>query len=111
MGKSGLRPVSGELLVSAASTRRADPHGKDDSILDAEFETLVRASGRRSGLPAAGAPAGVAGLEILRRGRGLPRDPSRAGRAILWIGALLLVAGAFWVSGGHAAFGQAATIF
>jgi hypothetical protein len=95
------RPVSGEIMSGAAggpSSRAA----RGGDVVDAEFVSMpAAAASPRTETPSAQAPVPPAakGMDILK-GEDGPRS-RRAGPAF-WLFGMVLVAGAFWVSGGHA---------
>ncbi|HWK13538.1 MAG TPA: hypothetical protein VNS02_04030 [Rhizobiaceae bacterium] len=93
------RPVSGEIM-STAPAGNANRHHRADDVVDARFETVAPqpAPAARS-QPAFDAPP--PGLGILHGTR--PTQPQRGG-PLFWTVGLALVAGAFWISGGHALF-------
>lgn len=100
------RPVSGEIM-SGAPARTPAPLAGD--VSDAQYETVSVAGGEpaprfdRAPAPEKGAAAGMdflkAGAAGTGRGRGGP---------LFWACGLLLVALAFWISGGHALVGRGA---
>ena len=100
--KDNRRPVSGEIMSAegAMPARRAAA----GEIVDAEYETVVPqrplASERLAGI-AAPAPGGMTML------RGVGGQVGRAARGgpVFWSAGMLLVAAAFWVSGGHTLVG------
>ncbi|MCT8997985.1 hypothetical protein [Chelativorans intermedius] len=92
-------PISGEILVEGRPAGAGPPPPAD--IVEAEYETL--APGREAAPPRAMAAVPPAGLDWLRRGAARPARRGGGG-ALFWAGCLLAAAGAFWVSGGHAAF-------
>jgi hypothetical protein len=108
------RPVSGEIMAAPpAGAEPAESRPVHPDVVDAEFETLQRQAPAE---PAQAQPvasigtvaAPVHGLDSLRKpdARARPQDPARGG-PVFWIFGLGLVAGAFWVSGGHALIRQA----
>jgi len=95
------RPVSGEIM-SAAPAGAAHRHHRADDVVDARFETVApQPDPAPRPQPAADAPP--SGLGILRARRP-GRTPPQRGGPLFWTVGLALVAGAFWVSGGHALF-------
>lgn len=92
------RPVSGEIMAGgtddAATARRGD-------FTDAEFESLAGDPPRRQ---AAAAPTRepVRGMDFLKGGAVAEPRESRHGGPAFWAGGLVIVFGAFWMSGGHA---------
>jgi hypothetical protein len=111
------RPVSGEIMAAPpAGEGPAESRPLHADIVDAEFETLQRQA------PADPAPiqpiasigtvaAPVHGLVSLRKADAAAGPQERArGGPVFWIFGLGLVAGAFWVSGGHALIRQAQPI-
>lgn len=92
---SGLHPVSGEIL---GSLRAAKPRRPVDAV-DAEFETFPTAP---AATPRPSSAPDHSGLAILSRAEPDPAS-NRAGPAFWGVG-LLIVAAAFWFSGGHAMF-------
>jgi hypothetical protein len=110
------RPVSGEIM--AAGTAGAEPARAGSpamDVVDAEFETL-RPDPRERMVPSSPVIA-IGTMEAPSQGLGTLRknDPANAtpqgrsrGGPIFWIVGLGLVAGAFWVSGGHALVRQSA---
>lgn len=92
------RLVSGEIMVAAT----AMPARRHDAaeFVDAEYETVVpdRYLGvERRPAERAAAPSGMSML----RGVGGHVERAARGGPVFWTGGLLLVALAFWVSGGH----------
>lgn len=105
------RPVSGEMIAATVPQPMAGPA---DDVIDAEFETLRPGHDDRIVLAAPVVTIGTAsapsiGLDSLRKNEqaGAPAARSRGG-PIFWVVGLAMVAGAFWVSGGHALVRQAA---
>lgn len=102
------RPVSGEIMAGGQGDREP---ARPAEFADAEFET-VGAAERPRPQPArfADAPP-AAGMELLRQG-GAPAASAGAQRGgpLFWIFGLMLVALAFWVSGGHALVRQQAAM-
>jgi hypothetical protein len=102
------RLVSGEIMATAsagdASARRAPRF----DIVDAEFETVDRETGKSvtAVLPSAvpkPEPGATAGMDILRkRWEGRLAFGSVRGGPFFWTAGLALAAAAFWFSGGHA---------
>jgi hypothetical protein len=108
--KRNARPVSGEIMTAAAvAAERAKDGAPAPDVVDAVFETLRPDPAERLSAaplePAIGTAAAPAqGLDTLRRGNA----PSAArGGPIFWTFGLAVVAGAFWVSGGHVLLRQA----
>lgn len=108
------RPVSGEIIEVAAEPAKSGRPAAD--VIDAEFETLRPGQDDRIVIAAPMAGIGTAsapslGLDSLRKNEqaAAPAVRSRGG-PIFWIVGLALVAGAFWVSGGHALVRQAAPV-
>jgi len=93
------RPVSGEIM-SAAPAVAAHRHHRADDVVDARFETVAP---QPDPTPRPAAEAPPSGLGILRA-RQPGRTPPQRGGPLFWTVGLALVAGAFWVSGGHALF-------
>ncbi|WP_163265659.1 hypothetical protein [Chelativorans alearense] len=108
--KRSRAPVSGEIIVEGEPA--AAGFGPPDAvsspfidILEAEYETLAP-QGRM--LQAAGAATAAtappSGLDMLRGGASHTSERGLSlGNPAFWAFGLLAVAGAFWVSGGHAA--------
>jgi hypothetical protein len=108
------RPVSGEIMAANAAAREpAKTVAPAADVIDAEFETLRADPAERlsaaSPLPAIGTLAApTQGLDTLRKGDGSAvRQGSSRGGPLFWTVGFGLVAGAFWVSGGHALVRQA----
>lgn len=96
------RPVSGEIMSGAAASASVRT-ARGGDVVDAEFVSMPAAAAQRTEAPAAQAPVSPAakGMDILKDAdAGGPRS-RRAGPAF-WLFGMVLVAGAFWVSGGHA---------
>lgn len=97
------RPVSGEIMTDGQREGGRRPRAGGDDVIDADFETIVPgppSAGRRAeAQPEAERTAGR-GMDMLR-GAG-ERAGRRGGGPVFWTVGLALVAGAFWVSGGHA---------
>lgn len=104
--KFGAAPVSGEIEIMTTRVRRRAARGGGE-IVDAEYETLDAAPRPAECAESAPLPqtsdTAAAGLEMLRlKGRQRqPRTPARGG-PLFWTTGLALVAGAFWIAGGHA---------
>ena len=93
------RPVSGEIMSGPPALARA--MRADGDVTDAQYETLPARAGaapaRFDANPAA------AGMDFLKTGAPTaPRSGPRRGGVAFWGAGLVLVALAFWVSGGHA---------
>jgi hypothetical protein len=103
------RPVSGEIMAAPpAGAGPAETRPVHPDIVDAEFETLQRQAqadpSQVQPIASIGTVAApVHGLDSLRKSEpgARPQDNARGG-PVFWILGLGLVAGAFWVSGGHA---------
>jgi hypothetical protein len=103
------RPVSGEIMAATpAGAESAEAGFVRADVVDAEFESLARAAAADAvnaqpvtSIGTAQSP--VQGLDSLRKSEPpqKPQAPQRGG-PVFWIFGLGLVAGAFWVSGGHA---------
>lgn len=112
-GERMARPVSGEIMSgSTPGSARAPRTGGD--IVDAEYETVSAASSAQPHpkMPQATEPSAPArGMDILREDKAAGKAVTgrRAGPAF-WIFGLALVAGAFWVSGGHALVSRPAPV-
>ncbi|WP_265517641.1 hypothetical protein [Nitratireductor luteus] len=113
--RSGM-PLSGEIVASdEPSVPAGEPQSPDTdrNILDAEFETLPAGPEHRPewlcepGL-ARTSQADTRGLESLRPDTKKPVSARRspAGPAF-WVMGLCIVAGSFWISGGHSLFREA----
>lgn len=94
------RPVSGEIMASAAEPKPARPAG---DVLDAEYETLegTETAGQPAARRTLQAPA--LGMDSLKADA--PETRSRRGERagpLFWICGVVFAAAAFWVSGGHA---------
>ncbi|WP_295806828.1 hypothetical protein [uncultured Nitratireductor sp.] len=100
------RLVSGEIMM---------PDGKDGAprrgavshdAIDVEFETIGPAEEADAGPCSAFLGGGaVSGLDLLKPGgRTQGKKPARAG-PLFWVFGVTLIAGAFWVSGGHSLVG------
>ncbi|MBO6717386.1 MAG: hypothetical protein JJ913_05450 [Rhizobiaceae bacterium] len=104
------RPVSGEIMTDGQrSGERAGAQRENaPDIIDADFETIIPATGQAS--PAREAPAAdpsrQAGMDMLRDGGGSGGSTRRRGGPAFWIVGMAIVFGAFWVSGGHAIVSQ-----
>jgi hypothetical protein len=98
-------PVTGELIMGCPSAAGRPARDGAPDVLDAEYETLRLPAPAGCPRPAI-SPAATThppGLDLLRQGT-LPKragSDDHPGRAISWSACLLLVAGAFWMSGGH----------
>jgi len=98
-------PVSGTSTLNSPSVAAGSPEGFDD-VIDAEYETLAPRP-MRSYAPAAHCTPGTIPKSIcLLRDHG--QGPGRYIRrpSVFWIAGILIVAAAFWTSGGHAIVGQ-----
>lgn len=102
------RLVSGEIMATASAGDASARRVPRFDIVDAEFETIDRATGKpvaAASLSAAPkpAPAAAGGMDILRkRQEGRLAFGSVRGGPFFWTAGLALVAAAFWFSGGHA---------
>lgn len=98
------RPVSGEIMFDPArGTAEGGAKAARDrgDVVDADFESLsapAAAPRAETPQPAPAAPS-AAGMDILKAA---PARESSRGGPLFWVVGLALVAGAFWVSGGHA---------
>src|SRR5690606_30723434 len=118
-------PLPGRIIAEAGSGGRVPPFAEGAAaVVDAEFEMLGPTD--RQNTPAHTFPATDAsrpsGLDTLRSGpqrragkssAGKPsavsvgQRPPVSGRALFWAVGAVLVAGAFWTSGGHTVLGKA----
>jgi hypothetical protein len=103
------RPVSGEIMAGPATPERPEIMASRD-IVDAEFETVDRPAGHL-GSEASASPEVIGtvtsptqGMSVLKSSGDQPRPEvgSRRGGPLFWVFGMVLIAGAFWVSGGHA---------
>lgn len=96
--KDNRRPVSGEIMSAegAMPARRAAA----GEIVDAEYETVVPQRPLASARPAAMASPAPGGMSMLGGVGGKVGRVARGG-PVFWSLGLLMVAAAFWVSGGH----------
>lgn len=107
------RPVSGEIIEAAVPALTGGPAG---DVIDAEFETLRPGGDDRIVAVAPVVTIGTAsapsiGLDSLRKNEPASAQAGRSrGGPIFWVVGLAMVAGAFWVSGGHALVRQAAPV-
>ncbi|WP_159586132.1 hypothetical protein [Chelativorans xinjiangense] len=108
--KRSRAPVSGEIIVEGEPA--AAGFGPLDAvsspfvdIVEAEYETLAPQGRMRQAAGAAtAATAPPSGLDMLRGGAShISERRLSLGNPAFWAFGLLAVAGAFWVSGGHAA--------
>ena len=93
------RPVSGEIMMIAE--RAVAVRGiADAEIVDAEYETVAPQRPRAGERPSLAPSAAPGGMSMLR---GVGGQVGRAARGgpVFWSAGMLLVAAAFWVSGGH----------
>lgn len=99
------RPVSGEIMSGDAPPAAARPLRADADVVDADFESVaVRSAPARSEMQqepgsAGSAAAPARGMDILMAAE---QPQSRRAGPAFWLFGAVLVAGAFWVSGGHA---------
>ena len=102
------RRVSGEIRTGTASGREARPDVLD--VVDVEFETVSMPESAQGGERGPQRPAGGAvsleGLSSLRA-TASPPVRSRRGGPVFWGIGSMLVAGAFWISGGHSVLHRA----
>ncbi len=118
----GLRPVSGEIVTSSAVRGRASAGGMAAAgadIVEAEYEILGRTDegvfaappSRTVFPPSLTSDMPAAGMNVLRRAEGRPPagEASRSGLAF-WLAGMIVVAAAFWASGGHALFDRPSRI-
>lgn len=103
-------PLQGEVLIEGVVAPKRD---QSPDIVDAEFEVVrnksdnsPRENRTAESRKTTSTPENPArpGMEILRSG-GIDRKPERGGLP-LYLAGLALAAMAFWVSGGHAMFGE-----
>lgn len=95
------RPVSGEIMSGAAASPSARA-ARGGDVVDAEFVSMpatTAASRTETQAAQAPVPSAAKGMDILKEADG-PR--SRRAGPTFWLFGMVLVAGAFWVSGGHA---------
>lgn len=98
------RPVSGEIMAARAAREPVQP----GAFSDAEYEIVGGAADRQPS-QFAGQPTSMSGMDLLKNGgnaAAIGRTSNRGG-PWFWTFGLALVAGAFWVSGGHALVRQA----
>lgn len=102
------RLVSGEIMATASvgdASARCEPRF---DIVDAEFETIGRATGKSMATPLPSAlpkpeSAANGGMDILRKRQdGRLSFGSVRGGPFFWTAGFALAAAAFWFSGGHA---------
>lgn len=93
------RPVKGEILGVPARPNGALRRTGD--AIDVSFETVPQ--GTRPGAITGSAAPFDGGMQVLKGAQDISMGPQRAGPAF-WTSGLLLVAAAFWFSGGHALF-------
>lgn len=100
------RPVSGEIMTDGQRDGGARPQRPaSDDIVDADFVTIVPGrpgASRQAEPPAGGTAADSGGMDMLRGAGAGQRRERRNGGPVFWIVSMVLVFGAFWVSGGHA---------
>ncbi len=114
------RLVTGEILAADHGRPDVAGPGRSGDFEDAVFETVTAGAGaprvsyETPGKASAGAPRAMpvdgndaAGLNVLRStgndaGSGLVQHFRETGGPLFWGAALVLVASAFWISGGHA---------
>ena len=94
------RPVSGEILTRRSIAGGNDPVSERD-VVEAEYETVVGRYQKldRAVAETAAGESSIFGLDILSGDEGVGRG-GRAGPAF-WLVSVLLVAAAFWISGGY----------
>ncbi|MDP3899262.1 MAG: hypothetical protein Q8Q62_21515 [Mesorhizobium sp.] len=104
-----MAPLSGEIMAGPPPSQGARRRDVAPLVsVDADYETLPRAvTSAAAEAPIVSAPTRAAetpplGMDILR-GAALPASGalSRHGGVGFWLAATMLVAGAFWFSGGH----------
>lgn len=92
------RPVSGEIMAGSHDDREP---ARPAEFAEAEFETVAAPPPPQAARFADAPPA--AGMDLLRQGpAGAASATAQRGGPLFWIFGLMLVALAFWVSGGHA---------
>lgn len=99
------RPISGEIMMPGATLERPQPVRRARDTVDAEYETVLIGGSHshdRDSAPAAKpTDVGVAGLDMLRPGAGVSRNSGGRGGPLFWLFGAVLIAGAFWIAGGH----------
>jgi hypothetical protein len=103
------RPVSGEIMTDGqrSGERAGAPHGDAHDIIDADYETILPGGNSASrDREATTAPQERAGMDMLRQAGASEHPKRRSGGPLFWTVGLAVVAGAFWVSGGHAIVSQ-----
>lgn len=97
------RPLSGEIMTGASGSGRAAPA---HAFTDVQFETVSRErADAAAGEQRATSPReDVRGFDMLRPqdGPDARREHTRRAGPAFWLAGLVIVFGAFWVSGGHA---------
>jgi hypothetical protein len=106
------RPVSGEIMTAPAADAATAPYnGSTADIVDADYVVIPHLGPAEDGVPpltriAASPP--VQGMDMLRKPDApAARAPAVRGGPIFWLAGVGMIAGAFWVSGGHALVRQA----
>ncbi len=96
--ESMARPVSGEIMSDGAP-RAARPSAEPGTVIDADYVSVVPPAPSRQRPPEPTQAAAQPGMDILKHAA--PDGPRRGG-PLFWLFGMVLVVGAFWVSGGHA---------
>lgn len=92
------RPLSGEIMAADGALPARRPAAGE--VVDAEYETVVAQPARSAWGNAAATSPAPGGMSMLR---GMGGQVGRAARGgpVFWGAGALLVAAAFWISGGH----------
>jgi len=93
------RLVSGEIMAAATAMPAWRPDVAE--FVDAEYETLVPERSAGAERPSAERVPAPGGMSMLRGVVGGHVERAARGGPVFWTAGLLLVAFAFWVSGGH----------
>lgn len=100
------RPVSGEIMTGAPLEQASNRAAPSTDIVDAEYVVVTpdRRAAERPSRPEPQAtsalpPAGMAMLRQAEEPKARQRD---SGGPMFWLGGIIIIVAAFWVSGGHA---------
>jgi hypothetical protein len=92
------RPVSGEIMAARRNGAGQSLPLAGSDVVQAEFETVAIAATSSAALPSAARD----GLAFLAAGTPAAAPFTKPGGTVFWTAGLMVVALAFWVSGGHA---------
>lgn len=113
------RLVSGEIMTDSTIGQTRPFASAPSDIVDAEVMTVISAERSMAGGLAShhsahsfiDAAPPIHGMDTLRLGRAIEQPPARSrGGPLFWVLGVVLVAGAFWMSGGHVLIRRAVNV-